>query len=107
MRDLIFMLFMFHVVLFLLCLAGAILAKLHILHIILFEMAVSFFPEWLEANPGKHFAILAVLAVCPVLYWSLRIWKWRQEERMARADVLARARRITLQELQQMCEKQR
>lgn len=105
MRDFIVAVLVFHLAIFLLCLAGAILAKLHILHIILFEMVAEFFPEWLAANPGRHFAFLAVLAAYPVLYWSFRIWKWRREERAARASVLARARRITMEELQEMCEK--
>lgn len=110
MRDLIFMLLMFHVVMFLLCLVWTILKQLYALPAVLFAYCMEFakecFPVWYADHALVLRVILAVLILLPCYYWLRRFLAWRRRERAAQALWLAQARRISMEELQEMYEKQ-
>lgn len=110
MRDLIFMLLMFHVVMFLLCLVWTILKQLYALPAVLFAYCMEFakecFPVWYADHALVLRVILAVLILLPCYYWLRRFLAWRRRERPAQALWLAQARRISMEELREMYEKQ-
>lgn len=97
MRDLIFMLLMFHVVMFLLCLVWTILKQLYALPAVLFAYCMEFakecFPVWYADHALVLRVILAVLILLPCYYWVRRFLAWRRRERAAQALWLAQARR--------------
>lgn len=93
MSELVILFAQFLGALFVVILAGMILAKLHLLPAVLYAMFVqNVFPGWAEAERVKYLIILAVLLLYAVLWWGLWIYRWRQEERAARGYLLATAR---------------
>lgn len=93
MSELIILLAQFLGALFAVCLAGMVLAKLHLLPAILYAMFVqTVFPVWVETEHIKYLLILAAFLLYAVLRWALWIYRWRQEERAARGYLLATAR---------------
>lgn len=91
--------------LFLLSLAVCILQKLYLFPLALYRVVVEFLPAWRAGHPILHLGIMGLLLLLPAIYWVQRFIRWRQEERLARGAVLARARHLTLRELQEMCGK--
>ena len=93
MSEFVILLAQFWGALFVVGLAGAILAKLHLLPAVLYRMAVvPLFREWGAQEHGKYLLILCLLILYAVLRWALWIYRWRQEERAARGYLLATAR---------------
>jgi hypothetical protein len=111
MRDLIVAVLMFHGVMFVLCLVWTILKQLYALPAVLFAFCMEFAKECFPAWYGDHAlilrVILAVLILLPCYYWVRRFLAWLHRERVAQANWLAQARRISMEEMQEMCEKQR
>lgn len=110
MRDLIVAVLMFHVVMFLLCLVWTVLKQLYALPAVLFAYCMEFakecFPVWYADHALILRVILAVLILLPCYYWVRRFLAWRRRERAAQALWLAQARRISVEELREMYEKQ-
>ena len=93
MLELLILFAQFWGALFAVCLAGMVLAKLHLLPAILYAMFVqTVFPVWVETEHTKYLLILAALILYAALRWALKIIRWRQEERAARGYLLATAR---------------
>lgn len=93
MSELLILLAQFLGALFVVLLAGMVLAKLHLLPAVLYVMFVqNVFPVWVETEHGKYLLILAAFLLYAVLRWALRLYRWRQEERAARGYLLATAR---------------
>ncbi len=111
MRDLIVAVLMFHGVMFLLGLIWTILKQLYLLPAVLFAFCVAlveaFYPAWYADHTLALWVILAVLILLPCYYWVRRFMAWLHRERTAQANWLAQARRISVEELREMCEKQR
>lgn len=71
-----------------------LLAKAQLLPFLLYaSLAEPFFPAWVGAHPVHHTAIQVLLILYPVLYWGMKIFRWRREEQAARTYLLATARR--------------
>ena len=77
-----------------------IVTKTGLLPAVLYEWGVGLFPAWAAEHPAARWGILAVLLLLPALYWLGRFLRWRQEERQARGELLARAVRLTAQRQQ-------
>ena len=104
MLELLILFAQFWGALFVVGLAGTLLAKIHLLPAVLYVMIVkTVAPAWVEAEHTKYLLILAALILYAVLRWALKIirWRqrwalkiirWRQEERAARGYLLATAR---------------
>ena len=103
MLELLILLAQFWCALFVVGLAGTLLAKIHLLPAVLYVMIVkTVAPAWVEAEHTKYLLILAALILYAVLRWALilyavlrwalKIIRWRQEERAARGYLLATAR---------------
>ena len=91
--EIIKLLALFWASLFVLGLAGVLLAKIHLLPAVLYAMAVkTVAPAWVEAEHTTYLLILAALILYAVLRWALKVIRWRQEERAARGYLLATAR---------------
>ena len=91
MKELFTMLLLLFGTLFVLALAWVILEKLYLLPAVLYEMVIGFFPAWCAAHPIIRWGILGVLLFLPALYWIQRFRRWRQEKRLARGYLLAKA----------------
>lgn len=111
MRDLVVAVLMFHGAMLLLGLLWTILKQLYALPAVLFAFCVEFaeecFPAWYADHAVLLWVIQAVLILLPCYYWVRRFLAWRHRERVAQANWLAQARRISVEEMQEMCEKQR
>ena len=93
MLELLILFAQFWGALFVVGLAGTLLAKIHLLPAVLYVMIVkTVAPAWVEAEHTKYLLILAALILYAVLRWALKIIRWRQEERAARGYLLATAR---------------
>ena len=93
MLELLILLAQFWCALFVVGLAGTLLAKIHLLPAVLYVMIVkTVAPAWVEAEHTKYLLILAALILYAILRWALKIIRWRQEERAARGYLLATAR---------------
>lgn len=110
MRDFIVAVLVFHLLIFLLCLAWTILKMLYLLPAVLFAFCSAFvenfYPVWYEEHAVILWVIQAVLVLLPCYYWVRRFIAWRQRERSARACWLAQARQLSMEKSQEMCEKQ-
>lgn len=84
MHDLIFMLLMFHVVMFLLGLVWMILKQLYALPAVLFAYCMAFakecFPVWYTDHALALWVVLAVLILLPCYYWGRRFLGWCRRE---------------------------
>ena len=79
--------------LFVVGLAGTLLAKIHLLPAALYVMIVkTVAPAWVEAEHIKYLLILAALILYAILRWALWFYRRCQEERAARGYLLATAR---------------
>ena len=93
MLELLILFAQFWGALFVVGLAGMLLAKIHLLPAVLYVMIVkTVAPAWVEAEHGKYLLILAALILYAILRWALWIYRRRQEERAARGYLLATAR---------------
>ena len=100
MLELLILFAQFWCALFVVGLAGMLLAKIHLLPAVLYVMIVKTVAPawveaehtWVEAEHTKYLLILAALILYAVLRWALKIIRWRQEERAARGYLLATAR---------------
>ena len=93
MSELLILFAQFWGALFVLGLAGILLAKVHLLPAILYVMVVkTVFPAWVETEHTKYLLILAALILYAVLRWALWFYRRRQKERAARGYLLATAR---------------
>lgn len=93
MSELLILLTLFFGSLAAVCLAGMVLAKLHLLPAVLYAMFVqTVFPVWVETEHIKYLLILGVLLLYAVLRWALWVYRWRQGELAVRGYLLATAR---------------
>ena len=93
MLELLILLAQFGGALFVVDLAGMLLAKIHLLPAVLYVMIVkTVAPAWVEAEHTKYLLILAALILYAVLRWALWFYRRRQKERAARGYLLATAR---------------
>ena len=93
MLELLILFAQFWGALFVVGLAGTLLAKIHLLPAVLYVMIVkTVAPAWVEAEHTKYLLILAALILYAVLRWALKIIRWHQEERAALCYLLATAR---------------
>lgn len=110
MRDFIVLVLVFHLTIFLLCLAWTILKMLYLLPAVLFAFCMEFAEECFPVWYGDHVVVLwviqAVLVLLPCYYWVRRFMAWLQRERSARACWLAQVRQISMEKSKELYEKQ-
>lgn len=69
-----------------------LLAKAHLLFLALYLFATRLcFPEWAESHRLLCYGLLAVSILYPIVMWTLKIRRWRQEERYYTNYLLATA----------------
>lgn len=69
-----------------------LLAKAHLLFLALYLFAIRLcFPEWAESHRLLCYGLLAVSILYPIVIWTLKIRRWRQEERYYTNYLLATA----------------
>ncbi len=77
----------------------ALLAKLRLLPLAFCVLILLCLPTWASAHRLLSILLLAVCVLYPVLHWTLKIVRWRQEERYYTNYLLATARpRFTKEE---------
>ena len=70
----------------------ALLAKLRLLPLAVCGLVLSCLPNWAAAHRPLAIGLLAVCALYPIVYWTLRFIRWRQEERYYAHSLLATAK---------------
>lgn len=69
-----------------------LLAKARLLPLALYLFAIRLcFPEWAESHRLLCYGLLAVSILYPIVMWTLKIRRWRQEERYYTSCLLATA----------------
>ena len=70
----------------------ALLAKLRLLPLAVCGLVLSCLPNWVAAHRPLAIGLLAACALYPIVYWTLRFIRWRQEERYYAHYLLATAK---------------
>lgn len=76
----------------------ALLAKLRLLPLAVCGLVLSCLPNWAAAHRPLAIGLLAACALYPIVYWTLRFIRWRQEERYYTNYLLATARHCFTEE---------
>ena len=70
----------------------ALLAKLRLLPLAFCVLILSCIPTWASAHRVLSIGLLTACVLYPILHWTLKIVRWRQEERYYANHLLATAR---------------